>query len=55
MQFQIALGMISEIKRSDASELNKDSMIQACNYIKKRLHDWCFPIINAKLSASSCF
>ena len=28
MQFQIALGMISEIKRSDASELNKDSGLQ---------------------------
>ena len=48
MQFQTALGMISKIKTSHTSELNKDSMIQTCNFIEKRLHRRCFPVITAK-------
>ena len=48
MQFQTALGMISKIKTSHTSELNKDSMIQTCNFIEKRLHHRCFPVITAK-------
>ena len=45
MQFQIVLGMISKIK---TAKHKSDSMIQVCNFIKKRLWHRCFPVINVK-------
>ena len=50
MQFQIVSCMISKIKKKDTRvNYNKDSIIQACNFFKKRLQDRCFPVINAKI------
>ena len=48
MQFQIALGRFLKLKYVTRVNFNKDSMIQACKFIKKRLHRRFFPVINAK-------
>ena len=50
MQFQIVLGMISDVKQQDTRvSYSKDLIIQICNFIKKRLQHRCFPKIIAKL------
>ena len=48
MQFQIALGWFLKLKQVTQVNHNKNLMIQACNFIKKRLHHRWFPVINAK-------
>ena len=49
MQILIVLGMISKIKTTrQTSELQWHLIIQACNFITKRLQHRCFPVINAK-------
>ena len=47
-QFEIALGRFLKLKYFTRVNYKKDSMIQACNSIKKRLHHSFFPAINVK-------
>ena len=41
--------MISKMKTKQRVNYNKGSIIQACNFIKKRLQHRCFPAISTKI------